>query len=369
MNRTLLFLVVLVLFQPAVSAQAVWPGDVNNNGVVNGVDLLYWGIAAGTSGPGRVVESTDWSAQVPGAPWAQSFPSGVNYAFADCDGNGTVEEEDYTSAIEENFGLTHGVLGPDGFANALPGAAPQLRMVPSATLVEEGAMVNIDLFLDDSDRAVNNFYGIALKMTYTTGILEDDSGPDFDFTEDSWLEAGDNNAQELFEGGDGSGAAELAFSRSNQQAVAVGTGPIGQFQVIVEDIIVGLVVDTFIIQIDSVLLVGPGLTTVAVVPDTVRIVVAKDTAKLTSTNSGQLPQGVTNDIKVFPNPARSGFQLTSPVTVTELYLVDPLGRRTALPRPGNHRRVPLPHNLPSGLYCLLLRTPYGDCLKKLMITR
>lgn len=373
MYRILLLLTTLALFQPALSAQEVWPGDVNNNGVVNGVDLLYWGVAFGTNGPARALVSTNWSAQTPGAPWAQNFPSGLNYAFADCDGNGEVNEEDFDNAIEQNFGLTHGALSPDGFTNAIPGAAPRLRMVPSATLVQEGAVIDIELFLDDSDFTVNNFYGIALKMTYTTGILMDDSGPDFDFTENSWLEAGDDNAQELFQNGDGNGAAELAFTRTNLQSVAVGTQAIGMFNVIVEDIIVGLTVDTFVIQIDSILMVGPNLSAIAVVPDTVRIVVAKDTAILTSTNdgrhSGQLAESIANNISVFPNPARSVFYLTSPVPVTRLVLVDHLGRRKELSPPGVQQRVQLPPNLPAGLYCLLLQTSYGNCLKRIMITR
>lgn len=370
MFRVFLLFVTIVLLQPAVTAQDVWPGDVNNNGVVNGIDLLHWGIAFSNNGPARATVSTDWSAQPAGAPWAQSFPSGLNYSFADCNGDGVVDEEDYDNAIDENFGLTHGVPSSDGFTNALPGTAPKLRMVPSATLVEEGAIVDIDLFLDDTDQPLSNFYGIALQMTYTTGLLVGDSGPDFDFAENNWLEAGDDDAQELFEDDDGNGFAELAFTRTNQQPVPVGTGPIGQFRVIVEDIIVGLEVDTFIIQIDSILLVGADFSTIATVPDSVYIIIAKDTSKLTLSN-GRIPQAqLANDIKVFPNPARSGFRLNSPVPVTKLSLIDPLGRSTELTAPrGINQQVQLPANLPPGLYGLRLRTPYGDCLKKLMITR
>lgn len=370
MFRVLLLFITLVLLQPAVTAQDVWPGDVNNNGVVNGVDLLYWGIAFGNNGPARASESTDWSAQPAGAPWAQNFPSGLNYAFADCNGDGVIDGDDYGNAIDENFGLTQGILSSDGFSNATAGATPKLRMVPSATLVEEGAIVDIDLFLDDSDQPLNNFYGIALKLSYTTGLLEGDDGPDFDFTENSWLEVGDDDAQELFEDNDGNGTAELAFTRTNQQAVTVGTEPIGQFRVIVEDIIVGLEVDTFVIQIDSVLIVGADFSTIATLPDSVSIIIAKDTSKLTSSTGLITPAQLANNIRVSPNPARFGFQLNSPVPVTELSLIDPLGRRVRLtPTPGLNQRVLLPPNLPPGLYGLLIRTPYGDCLKKLMISR
>ncbi|MBC6993521.1 T9SS type A sorting domain-containing protein [Neolewinella lacunae] len=369
MSRVVLFLLLCVLGHASLSAQPVWPGDVNNNGVVNGVDLLYWGFAFGANGPARPTMSVAWAPQTPGAPWAQSFPTGPNYAFADCDGNGVVDEEDYNDAIDENFGLTQGTLLPDGFANARPGAGPRLRMVPSATLVPLGAMVDIDLFLDESETGPNDFYGLALKMSYTTGLLMDDDGPDFDFEENSWLEAGDDNAQELFVDGDGSGAAELAFTRTNQTSVPIEAGAIGQFRVIVEDIIVGLEVDTFVIQIDSVYLVGADFSTVATVPDTVRIIVARDTSKLTSSAGYLSPRQLEAGIQVYPNPTDAGFRLNTPFAVQQLTLTDALGRQWPLLPPHDRQWVPLPPDLPTGLYYLRLRTAQGDCQKKLIITR
>lgn len=372
MYRSLLISLVFCLHQPLVVAQEVWPGDVNNNGLVNGVDLLYWGLANGTSGPARPAQSTDWSAQTAGTPWVQSFPSGINYAFADCNGDGVIDEADADNAVEENFGLTHGALSPDGFTNAAPGEGPRLRMVPSATLVEEGAIVNISLFLDDTNGAVDNFYGMALKMSYTTGLIQD-SGLDFDLIEDGWLETSEDNAREFFFEENDNGLAELAVTRTNQLPVAVEAEAIGQFQIIVEDIIVGLEVDTFVLGIDSVLILGLDFVPIAAVPDTVMIIVAKDTSKLTSSVERLNPGELEDEIKIFPNPVRSDFQLSSPYPVLQIRLIDPMGRSTYLPSllsvRGGNQRVPLPPKLPPGIYSLQLRTSAGVCLKKIMLTR
>lgn len=354
-------------------SQDVWPGDVNNNGVVNGVDLLYWGRAFGATGAARSTESTDWSAQTGPTPWAQRFPSGLNYAFADCDGNGKVDDEDFDGAIEDNFGLEHGLLQGDGYLNAAPGNGPKLRMEASATLVEPGMTIDIDLFLDENGQQATNFYGLAMKMSYSTGLLQGNDGPDFDFTESSWLEAGDDNAQGLFVDNGGNGKAELAFSRTNQTTVAIGTEAIGQFHVIVEDIIIGLVVDTIVITIDSVLLVDAGLTGVAVVPDTLQIVVAKDTAKYTQqTTRTRTPGQLAQEIAVHPNPVRSSFAISSPYRIGQLWLVDAMGKQWNLPVDGvggDRQRVALPPGLPPGLYCLRIRTSHGECSKKMIVWR
>lgn len=364
-----IYLLLLVLPQ-AATGQAIWPGDVNNNGVVNGVDLLYWGQAFGATGPSRATGSTDWSAQVPPSAWSQSFPTGLNFAYADCDGNGEVNEEDFDQAIEVNFGLEQGTLQSDGYLNAPLGAGPRLRMEASATLVEPGMTIDIDLFLDDSDLSPVDFYGLALKMSYTTDLLQDDDGPDFDFTENSWLEAGDDNAQELYINDDENGTAELAFTRTNQSSVSIGTEAIGRFQVIVEDIIVGLQLDTILITIDSVLLVNMNLTGIATQTDTLRIVVVQDTTNVPVSTRTITPQFLAQEIVIYPNPLRNSFFIESALPIEQLLLIDALGRQLKLPLPatsGIPQRVELPTGLTAGLYYLRIVTPDGECSKKIKV--
>ena len=43
-------LIALSISLPQTTAQSVYPGDINHNGLVNGVDLLYWGVAFGQKG-------------------------------------------------------------------------------------------------------------------------------------------------------------------------------------------------------------------------------------------------------------------------------------------------------------------------------
>ena len=211
--RKIFFLVLTCLLTTAsLTAQSVWPGDVNDNGTVSAIDLLYWGVAYGTEGPARAAVNSDWAPQPLPAPWPQTFPNGLDYAYADCNGDGLINDDDFDDAIEGNFGETNPPIGDDGYVNGA-GAAPKLRLTPSAVLVQEGAMVDIALSIDTSMIAVlDSFYGVALQLSYTTGLLLDDDGPDFDLIEGSWLEADGSLVQELYVDHDGNGTAQLGIT-------------------------------------------------------------------------------------------------------------------------------------------------------------
>lgn len=345
-------------------AQTVWPGDVNNNGIVNGVDVLYWGVAFGTSGPPRATVSTDWQGVPLSALWTQNFPGGINYAYADCDGNGTVEEDDFDKAIADNFGLTHGTLRPDGYVNATPGAAPRLRLLPDATVVAFGSTVNISLSLDDSATPVNDFYGIAFTLSYTTGILEGDDGPDFELAANSWINTDNSLVQDLFVDNNGQGQADLSITRTNQRTVPVSPGNVGQFSIVIEDIIVGRDIDTFHLQIDSIFLIDNQFNKIPVVPDTATIIVAKDPKLVTAVKNQILPK-----MQVFPNPTSDYLYLQSNFPLQEVRLVDNLGRTIPLQvqllqSEFYHIRIPA---LTSGLYWLSAQTEAGIMSQKIII--
>jgi hypothetical protein len=341
---------------------------VNNNGKADGVDLLFWGLAYGAEGPARVDPNTDWSAQPLPTLWTGSFPNGLNFAYADCNGDGMVDEDDFFDGIEDNFGLEHSPLIADSYANG-SGTAPRLRLTPSATLVEEGAIVSIGLSIEDANQPISSFYGMALKMSYTTGLLAGDDGPDFDLVENSWVEIDESYVQELFIYDEDSGTADLALTRTNQQAVAVGNGDLGTFTIIVEDIIVGLEVDTFILRIDSVLLIDQHFGMRPVIPDTTQIIIAKDTSKLTSASHYPWLQEDVASFVIYPNPTSRFLQIETSVGIEQLILVDQLGRAEMIldsPVPkGNYR-----HDfgdLRPGVYWLKIRTTAGMLSRKLVI--
>jgi len=346
------------------TAQEMWPGDVNNNGVVNGVDLLYLGLAYNSEGPERANGNTGWQGQAITGLWAQSFPGGLNYAYADGDGDGTIDDDD-RDAIEENFALTHGTITPDAYANAAPGTAPRIFLEPDAAVVQEGAMLNVNLILGDSGMPATNFYGIAFKLSYDAELLSDDDGIEYEPGANSWIAAGDVEIEELFIPNEAAGTAELAITRTNQQVVPSGSGSIGAFSIIIEDIIVGLEMDTLNIRIDSVLLLDNELRAFPVVPDSTMIIIAKDTNLVSAASTAG--QGI--QLALFPNPSKGSFSLRSGQPLSGLTLCDQLGRQMLiLPEkrgPGLYHIQTA--GLPPGMYFLAGQSPKGRFSRKIII--
>lgn len=358
-------LLLILAIWPGLHAQQVWPGDVNNNGVVNEVDFLFWGLAYGSVGPARDVTGVDWQPYNLSDAWAQSFTNGINYAFADCNGDGIVDEEDYEEAIEDNFLLQHGTLTPDGYSNASSGSsAPKLRLQPSALAVQEGATVDFNFSIDDSQMPLDSFYGIALSISYSVGLLEDDDGPDFDLEDDNWIAEDGTYVPYLYHETGSQGQAMLAITRTNQMAVPVQEGSIGKFSIVIEDIIVGLEIDTFRIWIDSVKLITPSLATIAVVPDTASVIVAKDLGMITSTATTTAAT-----VRLFPNPADNEVFIQADTPLLNPVLMDKLGQKypVELQDLGQQRyRIDCTHLAP-GLYWLWAGHGTGTIVEKITV--
>ncbi|MCU0328619.1 MAG: T9SS type A sorting domain-containing protein [Chitinophagales bacterium] len=81
---------------------SVFSGDLNDDGVVNYLDVLPYGVFYGELGnPRKLLESNLLFQAYKAAPWRQNL-SGLNAKFTDADGNGVINETDF-SAILSNF--------------------------------------------------------------------------------------------------------------------------------------------------------------------------------------------------------------------------------------------------------------------------
>jgi hypothetical protein len=218
--------------------------------------------------------------------------------------------------------------------------------------VEEGAMVDIALSLDDSSMPLDDFYGIALSLSYSTELLEGDDGPEFELASNVWIDPTGDHVEDLYVETGVNGRAGLAITRTDQMSVAAQTTAIGNFSIVIEDIIVGLEIDTFFLTIDSIKLVTPNWVTIPVIPDTAQIIVAKDktlVGALERANGGAVAR-----VKAFPNPADQEVFIRTNFRITDPFLVDPLGRRRPLELIEVDRylfRFSSAH-LPPGLYIL-----------------
>lgn len=359
----------LLLAVGGIAAQPVWPGDTNNNGIVSGVDVLYIGWAFGQTGPARATTDTDWTPQPSPSPWAGVFPDGTNFYFADADGNGLVDEDDLDAAVAANFAETHDIPTGDGYANApMDADAPALILLPVANTVGVGGTARFELWLGNEVVPATGFHGIALHASYATVGGSALGEMDFETAENPWVAAGDpdfldfdrhypNDVPQI----------DVALSRTDRQGVD-GGGKLGEYSVIIEDIVVGLSMDTLLIRIDSVRTVGSdGFQTFPVKPATARVVIAKDTVMTVGLHGQVKPEA----LPIYPNPAQHDACLPlADGQVLALQLIGTDGRWVNLdwyPAHAQCVRFQWPSSLPSGAYHVRALTNDGPRYGKLLI--
>lgn len=136
---------------------AVWPGDTNNDGVVDETDVLPIGFYWRSSGPARAVTGPVWQ-ESPAVGWIP-----LNATFSDTDGSGMVNQSDLL-AVGLNFGNVRGVTTPDMHQN---GIASEI-VTDSFTFpaIERGKMLEIDLVSEEK----MNILGVSYSYSIDSGV-------------------------------------------------------------------------------------------------------------------------------------------------------------------------------------------------------
>lgn len=138
----------------------VWPGDTNNDGIVNQVDVLPIGLAWGITGDVRTNGSSTWMGQ----PCISWIPEHATYA--DAMGDGIVGESDILP-IGLNWKLTHNVRksiqSPIVFSNE----EGIIRLI-----VNSPEIGNDKFYVDIQIENVHDLFGIALNLKYPQNEID-----------------------------------------------------------------------------------------------------------------------------------------------------------------------------------------------------
>lgn len=318
-------------------ADSVWPGDANNDKVVNLLDPLAIAVAYNKTGPARPNATTNWTPQW-AQDWAYTYPlSGKNIKHGDCNGDGTINISDF-GAIVSNWGLTHPKPGPRSKTSGVP----DLYFDLSGISLAPEANISIPIKLGDAANSINDFYG--LGTTVSIGGLTLSAQAKIN-TANSWL----GNSSNTLEFNNNAGAATIhwAFARTDHQNTT-GNGTIATLD--------------FTVPASA----QPGQTVTLSFAHTVMI--DKDGEQITSfnaldTNAKVVPQDINNittgiqNIEVIPNPSVSTASLylfTTRQMSLNIQVTDITGKvlwhnKTAAT--SGHQRIALPANeLTSGIY-------------------
>lgn len=143
----------------------VWPGDTNNDQIVNQADILPIGLFWGNTGPTRPNASTSWVGQ-PASPWIPQAST-----FADANGNGIVDQADVLS-IGLNWNQTHGsssfITERTKKTNINDKTNTALLRVMDFEDINSGKEFFVEIHAD----AVTKLFGISFELLYPSTLVE-----------------------------------------------------------------------------------------------------------------------------------------------------------------------------------------------------
>ncbi len=190
------------------SCAFVWPGDANEDGTADNLDILAIGIANDSTGVARVNPTTVWIGQ-DAIDWNQNFASGVNFKYADCDGNGLVEPAD-TTAVILNYGLTHIMRSSNP---AWQVSAPELSVVISDDTIGSGMAAFMDIYLGSASTVSDSTYGVAFTINFDPYLI-DQTSLNIDMS-GSWIDSQGNMIGVLLNSTQFPGTAQIGITRLN----------------------------------------------------------------------------------------------------------------------------------------------------------
>ena len=214
-----------------VDKYCVWPGDANDNGVVSGRDVLNIGLAYGSTGASRANIGTDWNAQHAGN-WSKSFKNGVNYKYADCNGDGKVDSNDLAT-VHANWSETHSKT--EGDTTTVPGNL-QLYLVTNSDTFYPNENVNFKIYLGTATNEAMNVYGINFSYQFTPGSVQAGSMSLNVTPSNCWLYGmdGPNAVMSFLQADYNNDIANVAISRTMQPGQN-GYGQIGVLGIVTTD--------------------------------------------------------------------------------------------------------------------------------------
>ena len=149
-----------------VCTEPVWPGDFNNDGIVNHADMLFWGRACiGSEGPTRPNASNEWNSQ--NSPDWSSVVGNVNGKHQDGNGDGVIDTFDL-QVLYKNYGQT---TNKTSIANHITnGISYELHRVGP---VENGEGTEYDLKLKHSSNTPIKLHGVACSINFGDNFIKE----------------------------------------------------------------------------------------------------------------------------------------------------------------------------------------------------
>lgn len=163
----------------------VWPGDANNDGVVNVRDLLAIGYGLGTNGPDRENGNVDWSPQFADNwedPWTAAS---LDLKYLDTDGDGLITALD-TAAISQSYQNTHKVTTTMDHQLTTDVDLRFLLRDP-ATYNNQDTLIILDILYGLQNKPAYDAYGFTFEIDFADVVDVDGKNVRVTYYNDSWF--------------------------------------------------------------------------------------------------------------------------------------------------------------------------------------
>lgn len=328
----------------------VWPGDTNNDGIVNNFDILNIGIGFEAEGPSRTDASINWEGQEAN-DWDHKFDNGLNFKFADADGLGSINFSDI-EVIEQNWEEEHDFRGEtdqSGFAGS------DIPIFLQAGDYATNKVIEIPIHLGAENLPADNIYGIAFSISYDPSMVDVNSLTIN--TNDSWFTQNDNDHLRIEKNNSEDGLLHFAMVRKDHENLS-GTGVIADLEVFFHEI--DMEISESHLSIESVRFVdskGKELPAVQI-GSTVNI-----ENQTTSTTANVNPL----NISLYPNPSSGLINIETNSTIESINLMK-LDGSICKTYKGDVRLIDLSH-LENQLYLLKIQTNNETVVKKVTLLK
>lgn len=351
--------ILFLLSMQTINAQ-ILPGDSDNNGKVENVDLLYTGFAYGNTGPARIGSPDFHKEQAIQSFWDAIFPSGLDLAFADANGDGIINYLDFITTLQ-NYGTTQAGYTPPIYFQDASGIPLKLQNETIPQWVVIGTRLEVPIYFGKEDHTAASFQGLAFTIEYDSNVVKDFT---LDFS-DSWL----GNPTNLFNVNKKTedGVTEVALTKFGN-APSYGNGIIGYASFIIEEDLA----DWFATPQDSI------ETTIKIT----KIVYKAANFESMPTQTEELnimlhhpdallaiaPTPLQKSIIIAPNPTNNSTTIIAPSDIKTIEIYD-IGGRKVFSRDYHQKEIKLDRleQFGSGIFFIKINTANNQITKKILI--
>lgn len=328
--------------------ECVWPGDCNNDGIVNIEDLIAIGslFLDSNSSAKRILASGNWLKQY-ASDWGD-IKWDIDKKYADCNGDGIINLGD-RQAIYDNWKKTQLKTEEEVITNPY---GPLIYVVAQHDSVMHGDTVRFDVLFGKESKKVEDTYAVTMSLEHNVIPLFGKTDNKAEFPA-NWLGTDGVDMITMYQPTDR--GIDIGMVRTDKQNKS-GYGRIATIDIITPDNLIEKIDDDIKLELTDVLIVNFEEDTI--IPDFKSDAVG--IKNLVSIKS------IFNKINIFPNPSCGIVTVKMDQIIRELKVLDSQGRTILFLKPDKKNFSVNLEGLETGKYFIAARSKNKSYLSQIV---